>query len=173
MPTRLRSRDDMERSTVHTLLHDLAETPAPPSTVDIRRAAAAGRRTVRVRRFVTGGSAALAVAALVGVVGVVLSGGPEAAPGPAPVGSASETPPPDRAIPEQAPAAFDPMVQYAELVWVPNGSLGTRVTVARDWLSVSTEYPGLPTGPGNDAAPADVTLLVAAAGHGVDPIRSN
>ncbi len=157
----------MERSTVHTLLHDLAESSAPPTTVDIRRAAAAGRRTVRLRRVLTGGSAALAVAAVAGVIGVVISGGAGVAPGPAPVGSVSETPPPAPRMPEQAPTAFDPMVRYAELGWVPDGATDVGFTVTRDALSLDVVYPV----DGKD--PGSVSVVIVTAGHGVDPARSD
>jgi RNA polymerase sigma factor (sigma-70 family) len=90
---RSRLRDDMERSTVHTLLHERAESPAPPSTVDISRAAAAGRHTVRLRRILGGGSAAMAVVAVVGAV-VIISGGAGVVSTPAPLGSGSATPSP-------------------------------------------------------------------------------
>ncbi len=156
----------MERSTVNTLLHDLAESPAPPSTVDISRAAANGRRTVRLHRVLTGGSAALAVAAVVGILSVVISGGAGVAPGPAPVGSASESPaPPDRPMPEAAPTAFDPMVRYAELGWVPEGATDIGFTAARDWLSLDVMYPV------NGKDPGYVSVVIVTAGHGVDPAR--
>src|SRR5262245_25755912 len=111
----------MERSMVQTLLTDLADSPAPPSMVDIGRATAAGRRKVRLRRTIAGGSAALAVVAVAGVISLIISG-VVAAPGPAPVGSAPQTPAPSgRSMPEQAPASFDPMVRYAAFGWLPDG----------------------------------------------------
>jgi hypothetical protein len=70
----------MERPTVYALLDELAESPAPPSTVDIAQATAAGRRTIRIRRMLTAGTAAIA-----GVLGVVVAGGTHAAPQPAPI----------------------------------------------------------------------------------------
>ena len=154
----------MERSTVHTLLHELAESPAPPSTVDIGRAAAAGRRTVRLRRIFTCGSAALAVAAVVGVMSVVISGGGGVAPGPAPIGSASQTTaPPDRSMPEQAPTAFDPMVRYADLGWMPSGALDVSFAVTTDSLRLDATYPAS----GKDQG--YLSVIIVTSGHGVNP----
>src|SRR5262245_5185491 len=103
-----------------TMLHDLAESPAPPTTVDIARATRAGRRTVRLRHGLAAGSAALAVAVLAGTIAVVGGGGGTALPPPP---AATATPEPTaRPLPAAAPAAFDPMVQYADVRSVPAGS---------------------------------------------------
>src|SRR5690606_10639710 len=55
--------------------------------------------------------------------------------------------------------------------WVPAGARGTSVTLARDWLTVTTDYQGLPTDKSNEPSPGQVMLLVAAAGHGIDPMQ--
>lgn len=158
----------MERSTVHTLLHDLAESSAPPSTVDIGRATATGRRTVRLRRVLTGGSAAVAVAAVVGILSIVISGGAGVAPRPVPVGPASQTPPPSAwPMPEQAPAAFDPLVRYAEFGWLPDGVSDLGFTATADSLQLGAV---MVPGPGGDGETSpSVQVIIVTAGHGVDP----
>ncbi len=157
----------MERSTVHTLLHDLAESPAPPSTVDIRRAASVGRRTVRLRRALTGGSAAIAVVALTGVLGVLINGGTGSTPQPGPIGTASQTPPPDRPMPERAPTAFDPMMRYAEFGWLPDGVSDLGFTATADSLRLDAV---MVPGPGGDGESSpSVQVIIVTAGHGVDP----
>ena len=78
-----------------------------------------------------------------------------------------------RPLPAEAPDSFDPWIQYARVGWVPDGSLGTSVTVTRDWLTVTTDYQGLPTGKSTEPSPGRVTLLVGTAGHGIDPLRLN
>jgi hypothetical protein len=145
----------MERSTVHSLLSDIAESPAPPSTMDITRAVAAGRRRVLVRRLAGSGAAALAVAAVLGLTAALMPGG-LAAPGPDP--AASTTPAPNPTMPVAAPAAFDPRVQYAQPGWLPPGEIQTGVGVDSEWLSVEAEYP---SGFGLER----VALAVSAAGH--------
>jgi hypothetical protein len=157
----------MERSTVHTLLDELAESPAPPSTVDIGRAAAAGRRTVRLHRVLAGGSAALAVAAIVGILSFVISSGAGVAPRPAPVGSGSATnsTSPDRPMPEQAPATFDPTVRYAEFGWIPDGAPDIGFTATSEWLSLEAVYSR------NGEDPGYVSVVIVTAGHGVDPAK--
>src|SRR5262245_46949023 len=106
----------MDDSTVTTMLRDLAETPAPPSGGDIARATSAGRR-LRVRRLVSGGSAAVGVTAVVAAIGLLAPGLPPAAP--------------PAAMPSQAPMQFDPLAQYAAFGWLPDGYTSTTLTNRR------------------------------------------
>lgn len=161
----------MERLSVSTMLHDLADSPAPPSSVDILRATALGRRRLRVRRWLLGGSAATGVVAVVAIVSLLVGATPAVGPGPgpAPVGSggtgelASPVPP----MPGAAPEQFDPLVQYAALGWQPDGAVGSSINGGRDWLIVGAEYQGLPTN-GDEPAPAGIYLTLVTAGHGID-----
>jgi hypothetical protein len=131
------------------MLRDLAETPAPPSGVDIARAAAAGRR-LRVRRLVSGGSAAVGVTAVVAAIGLLAPGLPPASP--------------PAAMPSQAPMQFDPLAQYAAFGWLPDGYTSTTLTNRRDLLLLSAEYPALPID--DWSTPVTLRLQVAAAGTG-------
>jgi hypothetical protein len=151
----------MEHETAASLLRDLADSPAPPSTVDVRRAAATGRRRLRVRRMVASGSAILGVAAVVvGLTHVLGSTAPAAGPSLPLPGAEPST----GATSEE----FDPLVQYAEFGWVPDGSTGTGISAGRDWLLVSAYYPGLATSGDDESALAGVYLMLVTAGHGID-----
>lgn len=155
----------MEHERVATVLRELAASPAPSSTVDVRRAAAAGRRRLRVRRMLTSGSAVAGVGVVAVALTQVLGTAPAAGPSvPPPGASASST----VAMPAAAPESFDPLVQYAEFGWVPDGSTGTGINAGRDWLLVSADYPGLPTNGDDDPAPAGVYLMLVTAGHSID-----
>jgi hypothetical protein len=157
----------MEQETAASLLRDLADSPAPPSTVDVRRAAATGRRRLRVRRMVASGSAVVGVAAVAVGLTQVLGTAPAAGPSPQLPGAVAEP----SALPDVAPEAFDPLVQYAEFGWVPDGSTGGGINTGRDWLLVSADYPGLATSGNDEPAPAGVYLMLVTAGHGIDVMR--
>jgi len=167
----------MDRSTVHELLEILAETPQPATTVDIGRAAAAGRRSVRLRRFAAVGSAALATAIVAVVVSVVASGSTALPPAPQPADSSVVPSPPAAALPTQAPKAFDPLIQYADFGWLPDG-LGDRgvrtepnhqsVSAAQPVVSppCSAQNPSWPPNCGQQVdEPSWITLTVVSAGH--------
>lgn len=139
----------MDDSTVTTLLRELAETPAPPSGVDIARAAAAGRR-MRVRRLLSGGSAAAGVVGVAVAISLLGSGLPST-PSPA-------------TMPSDAPMQFDPLVQYAAFGWLPDGYVATTVTNRRDLLVLSVDYAALPID--DWSTTVTVRLQVAAAGDG-------
>ena len=155
---------------VTTLLRDLAESPAPPTTVDIAHAAAAGRRRVHLRRFAAASSAALVTVAVLLGVGTYV-GGTTALPAPPEPAASSSTAAP-RPMPTAAPTAFDPMVQYAAFGWVPPGAQIVDTTTARDWLRLDLRYASAPAPEGSTASPGSdpgaVTLIVTTAGHGLD-----
>jgi hypothetical protein len=77
---------------------------------------------------------------------------------------------PDAAMPDEALAQFNPVVQYAELGWVPDGSVGSSVSIRHDLLDISAQYAGLPTN-GDEPAPASVQVWLPSAGQGVDPFN--
>ena len=155
---------------VNTLLRDLADSPAPPTTVDISRAATAGRRRLQVRRLVAASSAALVTVAVLLGIGTYV-GGTTALPTP-PVPAESSPSSSPRPMPGAAPAVFDPMVQYAAFGWVPPGAPITETETARDWMRLGLQYGPGPAPEGSTASPAgdpgSVTLIVSTAGHGVD-----
>jgi hypothetical protein len=152
---------------VTTLLQDLAESPAPPTTVDIARAAATGRRRVQLRRVAV--SAALVTVVVLLGVGTYV-GGTTALP--APPAPAAPTSAPPRPMPTAAPAAFDPLVQYAAFGWVPPGAQITDTSTSHHWMSVALRYAGAPAPEGSTATsqpdPGSVTLVVTAAGYGLN-----
>ena len=120
----------MDDSTVSTMLRDLADAPAPPSSVDVRRATVTGRRRIRARRIIGGGSAAASVTAVVAVVGLLATGTPTRSV-------------PSGRMPAVAPSHFDPFVQYAAFGWLPEGALGMDLGVNRDWLRLGAYYDSL------------------------------
>lgn len=140
---------------LQTLLDDLAAAPSPASTVDISRAMATGRRTVRRRRLVGAGSVAAAVVAVVGLVAAGLGTAPPAPPAP-PAASASPSPTATELV---APTAFDPMVAYAEPGWLPPELTQVSVTTTRTVVMVRA----------NRAGEAWVSVSVVTAGHEVNP----
>src|SRR6185369_10166685 len=154
----------MEQSTVHNLLTAVAGTPPPPTTVDIRRAAAQGRRRVRLRWIGASSSSAVVVAAGAVVASLVLGAGSSALR--YQLGTTNQpNPAASLAMPATAPTAFNPMVQYAEPGWMPDGAVGQGMSVGREHLVVSADYQGPPNKPGNDHAPATVSLTVVTAGR--------
>jgi len=147
----------MDESTVAVMLRDLAETPPPPSSVDISRAAVAGRRRVRMRRLMSGASAA-GVAAVVALVAMVSTGLPTEGPGPNNPGS----------MPSAAPAQFDPFLQYAEFGWLPEGSVGSTITIdPRFYFNLSAEFE-TPAISSDQSAVRRVDLWLAPAGQNVE-----
>jgi hypothetical protein len=139
------------------MLRDLAEAPAPPTTVDITRARLAGRRTVRRRRFAAVGSAVTVVMAIALVLNLVLAAGPSAPPPPG--GPTGPTP----TAASLFPTAFDPMVRFAEAGGLPPYSLNVTTLTSRNWISIVATYQrtGSPT-------PAFVNLVAVPVGWGVD-----
>jgi hypothetical protein len=160
----------MENSTVHALLADLADSPPPPSSVDLEAAMAVGRRTLQRRRAVAAGAAALALVAVLGVSVAVVAGRTASEPGPA-----SNTAVPAPTMPTSAPAIFDPAQQYAEPGWLPDGGSRTEVATGRDWLAVMVSYPdatpaGVPLGPSYYGP--GITLMLTTTGHGIEAAGS-
>jgi hypothetical protein len=93
----------MNEQEVRTLLADLADTPTPPSRVDVPRAMTVARRQARVRTWATTVAASVLVVGLaVGATYVVNS--PPATTSVAAV---------------RAPARFDSLVRYASFGWLP------------------------------------------------------
>lgn len=141
----------MDDATVATVLRDLAETPAPPSRVDVARAARAGRRRVRARRLAGAGSAAAGVVAVVAAVGLLTPATPASRePGTTPAAA--------------APSRFDPLVQYADFGWLPDGVAAREVSVRREWLHLAAYWSPEP----GQSEGAAVRLFLTAAGHSLD-----
>ncbi len=169
----------MERSTLHNLLETLAASPQPPTTVDISRAASEGRRTVRLRRLAAAGSAALVTAAIAIVTSVVASGTVAVGPEPQPADSSISVSPPVEPPPGEAPKAFDPLVQYADFGWLPEGltyrlthSDPTRLSInvhQSGAIPCSAADPAVPAGCGVDYSPGMVALTVVPAGRTIQP----
>jgi hypothetical protein len=167
----------MEHCTVSALLSDLVES-APPSDVDIQRAAADGRRRIRRRRVLVGASAALATGVVVLVTMSLVGGAPLAVPEPV-TGGESATPTvtsPTSPAPYTGPH-FNPLAQYADFGWLPDGLTGSTLVSGRDWLSVTAQYHASatpdPSPSGAAAQPGvwgDVTLIVTTGGFQVSKI---
>jgi hypothetical protein len=141
----------MDDSTVSTMLRDLADAPAPPSSVDVRRATVTGRRRIRARRIISGGSAAAALTAVVAVVAPLTTGTP----------APRE---PSLSMPAVAPSHFDPFVQYAAFGWLPEGALGMDLGINRDWLRLGAYY----APDGHPDGGSVVRLWMATAGRDID-----
>lgn len=131
----------MNLPAVHALLTELAETPQPPSAIDVGRARAAGRRRLRLRR---GATAAIAV-----VVGLAMIATGLLLP--------RERPP----IVPVAPTSFDPLVQYADFGWLPDGFTDLRVTSERDYQTLVA----MPPGGDRPGVVRNAMLTVVSAGH--------
>jgi hypothetical protein len=149
----------MNEQEVRTFLDDLADTPAPPPRVDVRRAVTVGRRQTRVRAWTSAAASVLVVGLAVGVTYAVTStDNPTAPTGATPVATQPVT---------TAPERFDPLVRYASFGWLPDEStLGWRTTAVTGdrFLTQATQYlPDPANGPGA-ALPAthlDVRLYAA------------
>lgn len=140
----------MEHSTVHTLLDDLAGSPAPHSTVDVFRAIQTGRQRIRRRRLFASGSAALGVVATL-FLAVALTRLPDV--------------PPITDSPIAAPATFDPLVAYAELRRLPFTPDTVDTTVGRNFMTVIASQERAPA--------ATIRLTVVTANHEVaNPFRA-
>jgi hypothetical protein len=140
----------MERSTVDALLQDLAESPAPPSGVDIARAVASGRRRVQVRRLASATAAVVVALALVATFAVFRG-----------FGRGEQLPP--------AQTRLDPTMQIARMDWLPEGAVWQYLTVDRDLFVSGTYFQGM--GVESATGLAQIALIVAAPGKGIDPLR--
>ncbi|MGB3438593.1 MAG: hypothetical protein WBA97_07540 [Actinophytocola sp.] len=141
----------MNEQEVRILLTDLAETPAPPSRVDVPRAATTARRQARVRTWTMTAAASVLVAGLVVGVTYAVGGG---TPAPEPVAG--------------APARFDPLIRYASFGWVPDeNKMNSSLTVVNDGrfaTSVSEFVPDPAQGPMVRQPAAEVGVSLYAAG---------
>lgn len=152
---------------VRELLAVLADAPAPVSRVDIELARRRGRRVILFRRVGVAGSAAVAVIAVVMLVGAVTGGG-FAGFGPAPIGN-SPVPAtsPTAAVALVAPKEFDPLTQYVDFGWLPDGASSTTISTGRDWQRLAAVYPP----PARDKKNPWVALWVVSAGKRVEATR--
>jgi hypothetical protein len=144
----------MKEQEVRTLLEDLADTPAPPSRVDVPSAVTMARRQARVRAWTSVAAASVLVVALAVGVTYVVAGG-------------SQAPPDSTTSVASAPERFDPLVEYASFGWVPErsrmNSSRTTVSGVRYMTSVSQHVPD-PSQPMAALPAANVTACFYAAG---------
>lgn len=103
----------MDEHAVRTLLRTLADTPEPPSAVDVAAARRRGRRRLRIRRVAVPLSAAVAVVTVLTVPRALDSGHSERTVA-SPRHTASSTA-------FTAPEQFSPLVPYASFGWLPAG----------------------------------------------------
>jgi hypothetical protein len=125
----------MNEQEMRTLLTDLADTPAPPSLVDVPRAVSVARRRARVRTWTTATAAVVLVAGLAVGTTYVVAGDKSG-----------------RTSVATAPARFDPTIEYATFGWVPDrDKLDEHMTSVHDvaYTISMLDYvpnPDVPTG---------------------------
>jgi hypothetical protein len=123
---------------VRTLLADLADTPPPPSRVDVAHAMTTARRRARARTWTSVAASVLVVGVAAGVTYAVI-----------------ERPPSDTTVAAApvtaAPSRFDPLSRYASFGWLPAQPAltwqNTSITTDRFDLSATEHAPGSPDQP--------------------------
>jgi hypothetical protein len=124
----------MKELDVRTLLADLADTPPPPSRVDVEGAMTTARRRARAKTWTSVAASILVVGAAAGVTYTVI-----------------ERPPPATTVTTvptvaQAPGRFDPLTRYASFGWLPEEPQltwqNTLITTDRFDLSATEHAPG-------------------------------
>jgi hypothetical protein len=105
--------DAKDEGTVRTLLRAIADTPEPPSAVDVAAARRGGSRRLWVRR------AALPALALVAVAGALTF--PRGLVSDHPERTVATPQPPATSPVVNSPWLFDPLVPYASFGWLPPG----------------------------------------------------
>jgi hypothetical protein len=118
---------------VRTLLADLADTPPPPSRVDVAHAMTMARRRARARTWTSVAASVLVAGVAAGVTYAVIERPPPASP-------AAAAPATD------APARFDPLTRYASFGWLPAQPQltwqNTSITTDRVDLNATEHVPG-------------------------------
>jgi hypothetical protein len=145
----------MNEQEMRTLLTDLADTPAPPSLVNVPRAVSVARRRARVRTWTTAAAAVVLVGGLaVGTTYVVA--GDE----------------PGRTSVATAPARFDPTVEYATFGWLPDqdklDERTTSVGSAAAYTISRSEYMPNPDVPAGRIPAASVSAVFYVPGKAPD-----
>jgi hypothetical protein len=138
---------------VNSLLEPLRDEPLPPSSVDLARAMAAGRRRVFTRRVLAVATAGLTVIGIAIGVGAVAR--PPTAARPAPVSSVPPSP-----VPAAAPTSFDPMVRYAAFGWLPSDFTRLTTNTRADQFTLIATRPGVLDG-------ERIELRMVPAGHDI------
>lgn len=139
----------MNEHEVRALLEDLADGPAPPPRVDVSRAVTVARQQTRVRAWTAIAAASVLVVGLaVGVNHAVAGDGQDTV--------------------ANAPARFDPLVEYASFGWLPEKSkLNRRFTSVNDvrFATEASQYvPDPSNGPMASLPAASVDASFYAAG---------
>jgi hypothetical protein len=134
--------DAKDEGTVRTLLRAIADTPEPPSSVDVAAARRHGSRRLWIRRAALPALALVAVAGALTVPRGLVSDHPE---------RTVATPQPPATSPVvDSPWLFDPLVPYASFGWLPPGFsesaannivVNQGVTSATDFVSREAAAP--------------------------------
>lgn len=150
---------------IEQFLESLRDDPMPPSSVDVGRALADGRRRVRNRRLTAIAAAGCTALALVGGIGVldVRPPGVDGDRGPTGGQQAVTTPP----MPAPAPAAFDPLLRYAAFGWLPDGLTDSSVKIEADQFLLTALAPT----DGKDWSGVELRLVPA--GHDIALARTD
>ena len=168
----------MDEHHLRTAFVDLADAPAPPTTVDIATAVRRAHRVSITRRSMLAGGAALGLTTVAGGVfaaerwwvGAPVPG-PLAVPSsePPPVTTAPTTPtdPVGRPTLPVAPARFDAFVEWAAFGWRPDGSLTTALTIQPELVQLIAPIPGQ-----TKERRRSVLLNLNAAGRELTPLRT-
>jgi hypothetical protein len=129
----------MDEQEARAIFARMSGAGVPPSRVSVEAARTSGRRKLRRRRAALSGTPAVAVAVVALLAGGILPGFHAREPHQSTPPAAGSPPPPTR--------AFDPLVPYATLGWLPDGGkvldgttdrhfqfLDAGTTSAADWL---------------------------------------
>lgn len=143
----------MEEQHLRTAFVDLADAPAPPTTVDIPSAVRRAHRASVTRRSVLAGGAALGLTTVAGGV-YAAERWWAGAPVPVPLAGPSSAPPPATTAPPEpadpltrttlpvAPARFDAFVEWAAFGWLPDESPAISLTIQPELVQLIAPIPG-------------------------------
>jgi hypothetical protein len=171
----------IDDDTAGLILRQLDDDPGTPTTVDVARAVADGRRRHRARRV--GGYAAAAGATALLLVGVSAAAGRWLGPAPSPAGSAQQAPSKNPAAPTKCVLGLLPVPDGRKMALVTGGDPTGRFLLGRTYPATSPPdgsmglnvviwdrlRPSLVALPGDDQSLSDINSHGVAVGSGWGP----
>jgi hypothetical protein len=127
--------DAKDEGAVRTALRDIADTPEPPSTVDVAAARRHGSRRLLIRRAAVPAIAVVAVAGALTISRGLVPGHSERAVAPPQPATTSPV--------VNSPWLFDPLVPYASFGWLPSGfseSAANNVAAVNQGVTSATDF---------------------------------